>query len=205
MRGATRCSMAAARGASRPPKLIPMSGQGHSAPVSKETQVRAERQVGEGRSSARNRRLVDESAKPALPRSGATLPEAANGRSRIQHGYGSTRRVVTYATPGYMTLPRKLRHLEVPIQQIHGQVAIDQPAGPVLFRRARLAYRRNPGCTRPSPSDPDPWATAVRPQGCPRRDSAGISMGFHQYTLERETAYREVRSCIHMAERAIPL
>jgi len=30
--------------------------------------------------------------KPALPRSGATLPESANGLSRIQHGYRTTRR-----------------------------------------------------------------------------------------------------------------
>lgn len=31
---------------------------------------------------------MDQSAKPALPMSGATLPEAANCPSRVQHGYG---------------------------------------------------------------------------------------------------------------------
>ena len=35
----------------------------------------------------RTSRLMDPSAKPTLPRSGATLPEAAKGRSRVQHGY----------------------------------------------------------------------------------------------------------------------
>ena len=39
---------------------------------------------------SRTRRLVDQSAKPALPGSGATLPDAANGLSRVQHGYGTT-------------------------------------------------------------------------------------------------------------------
>ena len=41
---------------------------------------------------ARTRRLADKTAKPALPRSGATLPEAATCRSSIQHGYGTIRR-----------------------------------------------------------------------------------------------------------------
>jgi hypothetical protein len=36
--------------------------------------------------------LMDQSAKPPRPKSGAALPEAANGLSRVQHGYRSARR-----------------------------------------------------------------------------------------------------------------
>ena len=39
---------------------------------------------------ARTGRLVDQSAKPALPGSGGTFPEAAVCLSRVQHGQGTT-------------------------------------------------------------------------------------------------------------------
>jgi hypothetical protein len=64
---------------------------------------------------ARARRLMDKSAKPALPRSGATLPEAAQKLlSRTQHGYGTDRRVELTLTPGQIALQRKPAHPQVP-------------------------------------------------------------------------------------------
>jgi hypothetical protein len=50
----------------------------------------------------RTSRLVDQSAKPALPRFGATLPEAAKGLSRIQHDHGTTRRANSNVPPANM-------------------------------------------------------------------------------------------------------
>lgn len=75
---------------------------------------RTGRQAVSGR-PARTRRLFGRSAKPALPGSGATLPDVANGLSRAQHGYGTTRRTSIDGTPGKMALQRKLGHLEVPV------------------------------------------------------------------------------------------
>ena len=52
---------------------------------------------------ARTRRLVDQSAKPALPGSGATLPVAAQtALSRDQHGYGNICRIATHPTSGHI-------------------------------------------------------------------------------------------------------
>jgi hypothetical protein len=54
---------------------------------------------------ARSRRLMDQSAKPALPGFAATLPEAAQtALSRDQHGYGKIRHVTPHATSGYIVL-----------------------------------------------------------------------------------------------------
>jgi len=54
---------------------------------------------------ARTRRLMDQSAKPALPGSGATLPDTAQtALSRDQHGYGNIRRVTAHATSGHIGL-----------------------------------------------------------------------------------------------------
>jgi hypothetical protein len=58
---------------------------------------------------------MDQSAKPALPRSGATLPEAANGLSRVQHDYGTTRHAIPQPTPGEIALQRELTYLEVSV------------------------------------------------------------------------------------------
>jgi hypothetical protein len=55
--------------------------------------ARTGRQTAGGR-PARTRRLMGQSATPALPGSGATLPDAAQtALSRDQHGYGNIRRV----------------------------------------------------------------------------------------------------------------
>jgi hypothetical protein len=56
---------------------------------------------------------VDQSAKLALPRSGATLPEAANSSSRVQHGDGTTRRVKNQPTPIKAGTSVKAEYLEV--------------------------------------------------------------------------------------------
>jgi hypothetical protein len=54
---------------------------------------------------ARTRRLMDQSAKQALPGSGATLPDTAQtALSRDQHGYGNIRRVTAHATSGHIGL-----------------------------------------------------------------------------------------------------
>ncbi len=54
---------------------------------------------------ARTRRLMDQSAKPALPGSGATPPDAAQtALSRDQHGYGNIHHVTTHATSGHIAL-----------------------------------------------------------------------------------------------------
>jgi hypothetical protein len=66
--------------------------------------ARTGRQTAGGR-PARTRRLMDQSAKPALPWSGATLPDAAQtALSRDQHGYGNIRRATTHATSGHTAL-----------------------------------------------------------------------------------------------------
>ena len=54
---------------------------------------------------ARTGRLVDQSAKTALPGSGATLPDAAQtALSRDQYGYGKIHRLTTYLTSGNIAL-----------------------------------------------------------------------------------------------------
>lgn len=54
---------------------------------------------------ARTRRLMHQSAKQALPGSGATLPDTAQtALSRDQHGYGNIRRVTADATSGHIGL-----------------------------------------------------------------------------------------------------
>jgi hypothetical protein len=60
---------------------------------------------------------MDQSAKPAVHGSGATLPEAANGLSRVQHGYRTTRRVNINRIPGQAPHQRKLTNLEVPASE----------------------------------------------------------------------------------------
>ena len=72
--------------------------------------ARTGRQTAGGR-PARTRRLMDQSAKPALPWSGATLPEAAQtALSRDQHGYGKIRRATIHATSGHIVLQETLTY-----------------------------------------------------------------------------------------------
>jgi len=58
---------------------------------------------------------MEKICQPALPGSGATLPEPAKALSRVQHGYGTT--LPCYHSPyaGPIALQRKVAYLQVPM------------------------------------------------------------------------------------------
>ena len=83
--------------------VVEYNGHGIS-PLAEEAPSRTGRQTAGGR-PARTRRLMGQSATPALPGSEATLPDAAQtASSRDRHGYGNIRRVTTHATLGHTAL-----------------------------------------------------------------------------------------------------
>jgi hypothetical protein len=86
----------------------------------------------------------NKSAKPALPRSGATLPEAADGLSRVQHGHGTTCRASIDHTPVRVAHQGKLRNLQVPVSSSTvSQPSINSSLGRAVSWCSRHAFEQS--------------------------------------------------------------
>ena len=106
----------------------------------KRRRARTERQTAGGR-LARTRRLMGQSATPALPGSGATLPDAAQtALSRDQHGYGNIHRVTVHPTSGRTALQQTLTYF----RSVYGNSGIRQSRCDGV---TRSAGREPPGGT----------------------------------------------------------